>query len=172
MSTLKSAWSRTGKVNAVALLASAALLLVVLFAIAMMATRVDAAGANSRRCIGTYLVVEGSGVQSLWTFGTDGTLQVTSSAEDAETFSHMQGAWKRIGPGMVETTSLDFDIDGVHAPTSIARVDALVTFSNACSNVAGTFELRFYPTPADPLDINAATVVFSDTLTGREVTTD
>jgi hypothetical protein len=140
-------------------------------------TRVGAASGNSRKCIGTYLMVEGSGTQSLWTFASDGTLQITSSAQDVDdeftdNFSEQHGAWKRAGQGNVETTTLDFTVDGLYAPTRIARVDALVTFSNACRDVTGSFDLRFYVMPADPLDINAGTLAFSDMVTGRQVTTD
>ena len=52
-----------------------------LVATSLVAPRsVEAAGG----CIpGSYLAVEGSGTQSLWTFSSDGTFQVASSAERA-----------------------------------------------------------------------------------------
>lgn len=177
MSTVRNAWNRRGKSKPFIWLVLAVFILAGMLGILGKTTGAAKAAPNSRKCIGTYLMVEGSGTQSLWTFGTNGTLQITSSAQDVDDaftdgFSHQQGAWKRAGSGMVKTTTLDFATDGAYAPTSIARVDALVTFSNACQNVSGSFDLRFYPTPADPLDINAASVAFSDTLTGRLVKTD
>jgi len=63
--------------------------------------------------------------------------------------------------------------DGV-PPASIARVDALLTFSKQCRRVEGSFELRFFdPQSEDALDPTTDTgdVVFS-TFTGRRLTID
>jgi hypothetical protein len=56
-------------------------------------------GAQGGCLSGTYLVVEGSGTQSLWTLSQDGGFQVTSSAERAFGFSHIQGVWKKAALG-------------------------------------------------------------------------
>ena len=71
--------------------------LVILVFVSSMATfLLSSTSANSRDagaqggCLpGTYLVIEGSGTQSLWTLSQDGGFQVTSSAERAFGFSHI-----------------------------------------------------------------------------------
>ena len=175
MSTVKILWKR-GRKNAVLWVILAVFLLAGIAGVLGKANRAVAAGGGGRKCLGTFLMVEGSGVQSLWTFTGYGSLQITSSAQDVDDaftdgFSHQHGAWKRTVDG-IRTTTLDFATDGAYAPTSIARVDALLNFANDCNTVTGGFDLRIYPAPDDPLDINGAAIVLSDTLTGRKVTTD
>jgi len=128
-------------------------------------------------CIpGTYLVVEGSGTQSLWTFSSDGTLLSASSAQGALNFSDGQGAWKELRSGKAQSTFLDFNysnssLNGGFPPSGIARVDATLTFSKKCDQVEGSFELRFFdPETEDPLDPATDTGnPLSDTFTGRRV---
>lgn len=126
-------------------------------------------------CIsGTYLAVEGSGTQSLWTFSSDGTFQATSSASRALNFSQIHGSWKRAGARHARVAGLDFVFraqpDGAGVPPqAIARLDAWLTFSTDCRQLLGTFELRFYDAPGDdPLDASIP-LVGSDTVSGRRV---
>jgi hypothetical protein len=125
----------------------------------------------------SYLVVEGSGTQSLWTFSKDGAFQVASSAEVAFNFSHIHGAWKQKGPRAARATGLDFvflpaPINGGVPPASIGRIDASISFSKNCKEIEGAFELRFFdPQTEDPL--NPATdsgIPIVDTFTGRRIT--
>ena len=74
---------------------------------------------------GTYLVVEGSGTQSLWTLSQDGAFQVTSSAERAFGFSHIQGVWTKTGARDAKARGLDFNfnptpVNGGAPPSQIA----------------------------------------------------
>jgi hypothetical protein len=48
---------------------------------------------------GTYLVVEGSGTQSLWTLSHDGAFQVTSSAERRLASATYKVSGKKPAPG-------------------------------------------------------------------------
>jgi hypothetical protein len=118
-------------------------------------------------------MVEQFGAWSLWTLSGDGTAQVTSSAEDATSarFSHQQGAWRQLPTGAVNVTTLDFPVDEAQNPTAVARVDAELSFSNACQDVAGELELRYYAVPSeDPLDPSDGASLLSETFTGRAVT--
>lgn len=128
-------------------------------------------------CIpGAYLVQEGSGTQSLWTFSKDGTIQSTSSAQGALNFSDAQGAWKQKSSREAKVTFLDFNYAGAQnggfPPSSVARVDAELSFSKKCTQVQGSFELRFFdPETEDPLDPATDTgEPLSDTFTGRRIT--
>ena len=172
MSTVNQAWKR-GRKHVLIGSILAVMMLTGMVGVIGNASRAVAAG-TARKCLGTYLMVEGSGVQSLWTFAGSGTLQITSSAEDVDDaftdgFSHQQGAWRR-SVGGARPTTLDCATDGAYAPTSIARVDALLSCANDCRTVTGNLDLRFYPAPSDPLDINGAPIILSETLTGRKVT--
>lgn len=133
--------------------------------------------ASKGGCIpGTYLVLEGSGTQSLWTFSKDGTIQTASSAQGSLNFSDAHGAWKQTRSRVAIATFIDFNYGGADnggfPPTSIARVDAELSFSKKCVTVAGSFELRFFdPETEDPLDPSTDTGgSLSDTFTGRRVT--
>ena len=115
-------------------------------------------------------MVEQLGAWSLWTLSGDGTAQVTSSAEDSAAFSHQQGAWRQLPTGTVNVTTLDFPVDGAESPSAVARVDAELSFSNGCQDVAGVLELRYYAVPSeDPLDPSAGTFILGETFTGRPV---
>ena len=127
-------------------------------------------------CIhGSYLFQEGSGTQSLWTFSKDGTVQTSSSAQGALNFSDAYGAWKQTRSWHATAIVLDFNYNGSigngFPPSSIARVDAVLSFSKNCKNVQGSFELRFFdPETEDPLDRNSDTgTPISDTFTGRRI---
>jgi hypothetical protein len=145
----------------------------IVLALLLSTVEASAAPVTSRMptCAGTYLVVGDSGTWAMWTLSADGTAQVTNSSEDAYSFSHEQGAWRQLPSGVVNATVLDFTVEGAASPTQVARVDASMTFSNACHELAGDLELRNYAVPSeDPLDMNAVSVIFSESFTGRLVT--
>jgi hypothetical protein len=125
---------------------------------------------------GTYLVIEGSGTQSLWTLSHDGAFQVTSSAERAFGFSHIQGVWEKTGARDAKARGLDFNFNespvnsGV-PPSQIARLDIVMSFAEKCEEMEGSFELRVFNPNDDPLDSNRP-VAASDTFSGRRVSID
>jgi hypothetical protein len=125
---------------------------------------------------GTYLVVEGSGTQSLWTLSHDGAFQVTSSAERAFGFSHIQGVWKKTGARDAKARGLDFNFNETPVnsgvpPSRIARLDIVMSFAEKCEEMEGSFELRVFNPNDDPLDSNTPAVT-SDTFSGRRVRID
>ena len=125
---------------------------------------------------GTYLVVEGSGTQSLWTLSRDGAFQVTSSAERAFGFSHIQGVWKKTGARDAKARGLDFNFNETPVnsgvpPSQITRLDILISFAERCEEMEGSFELRVFNPSDDPLDLNRP-VAASDTFSGRRVKID
>jgi hypothetical protein len=125
---------------------------------------------------GTYLVVEGSGTQSLWTLSQDGGFQVTSSAERAFSFSHIQGVWKKTGARDATARGLDFNfketaVNGGVPPAQIARLDIVIRFADRCEEMEGSFELRAFNPNDDPLDSNTPAIA-SDTFFGRRVSID
>src|SRR5262245_29107257 len=98
---------------------------------------------------GTYFVVEGSGTQSLWTLSQDGAFHVTSSAERAFGFSHIQGVWKKTGARDAKARSLDFNfseipVNGGVPPAQIARRDIVIRLAERCEEMEGRFELRAF----------------------------
>lgn len=127
---------------------------------------------------GTYLVEQDDGTQSVWTLSRDGEVHITSSAEAALQFSHEQGVWKQSGARIAKVTTLDFSfgppVNGEEPPLAIARVDARLTFFDACHRVAGSFELRFFdPQSEDALDPSTDTgEPLIGMFTGRRLTTD
>jgi hypothetical protein len=133
--------------------------------------------ATSGGCIpGTYLVQEGSGTQSLWSFSKDGTIHITSSAQGALNFGDGYGAWKQKRSRQAKATVLDFTynqtpVNNGFPPSAVARVDAVLSFSKNCKDVQGSFELRFFdPETEDPLDPDTDTdSPISDTVAGRRV---
>ena len=148
------------------------IVLSIVLGLVLSTTAASAAPAPSRtpKCVGTYLMVEQLGAWSLWTLSGDGTAHVTSSAEDSAAFSHQQGAWRQLPTGTVNVTTLDFPVDELESPAAVARVDAELAFSNACQDVAGALELRYYAVPSeDPLDPSAGTFILGETFTGRPV---
>jgi hypothetical protein len=123
---------------------------------------------------GTYIVRESSGTQSLWTFSQDGTYQSVSSAEVARNFGHIQGAWKKTGVRELRATGLAFTFSSGNSaigvpPLRTARVDTIMSFTNKCEEVEGTFEVRFFGPDDEPIS-DPGEFVFSDTLNGRRVT--
>jgi len=120
---------------------------------------------------GTYLVQEGSGTQSLWTFSKDGTIHIASSAQGPLNFSDLLGAWKQTGQKVAHVTVLDFNYNTTPPPATIVRVDAVATFFNKCTRMNGSFEVRFFtPGVEDPLDPSTDTgSPITDTFTGRKV---
>ena len=125
-------------------------------------------------CIpGTYLMQEGAGAQSVWTFSREGTVQMASSAQGPLNFSDGHGAWRPSGSRKAKVTILDFTYGQNPPPDFVVRVDAELVFSKKCSTVEGNFELRFFdPQSEDPLDPESDSGdPLSDTFTGRRVTT-
>jgi hypothetical protein len=125
---------------------------------------------------GTYLVVEGSGTQSLWTLSHDGAFQVTSSAERAFGFSHIQGVWKKTSARDAKARGLDFNFNETPVnsgvpPSQITRLDILMSFAERCEEMEGSFELRVFNPNDDPLGSNRP-VAASDTFSGRRVSID
>ena len=148
------------------------ILLSIVLGLLLSTTAASAAPSPSRtpKCVGTYLMVEDLGAWSLWTISGDGTAQVTSSAEDSADFSHQQGSWRQLPSGVVNVTTLDFPVDDLLTPENVARVDAELSFSNACHDVSGELELRYYAVPSeDPLDATDGTFILGVTFTGRAV---
>ena len=122
----------------------------------------------------SYLAAEGSGTQSLLTFSSDGTFQVTSSGEHAFGFSHIQGTWQRHGAHDVRAVGLDFGLPlnptGAGAPPEwITRIDLSLRFSQNCQVFAGGFELRFYDATEDPLEPPTTAPDGADTITARRI---
>ena len=123
---------------------------------------------------GSYLAAEGSGTQSLFTFSSDGTFQVTSSAERAFGFSHIQGTWERQGAHDARAVGLDFGLPsaltGAGAPPEwISRIDLSLRFSQDCGQFAGGFELRFNDATEDPLEAPTTPPDGVDTLIARRI---
>jgi hypothetical protein len=134
----------------------------------------QSAGAVGGCMPGTYLAVEGSGTQSLWTFSSDGTFQATSSAAGALDFSTIHGSWQRDGPRTARAVGLDFILragpEGAGVPPeAIARIDLSIAFSRDCRQFAGAFDLRFYDGVADDPLRTVVAPSGSDTMTGRRV---
>jgi hypothetical protein len=133
-------------------------------------------GAQGGCLPGTYLVVEGSGTQSLWILSHDGAFHVTSSAERAFGFSHIQGVWKKTGARDAKARGLDFNFNETPVnsgvpPSQIARLDIVMRFAEKCEEMEGSFELRVFNPNDDPLDSNGPAEAF-DTFSGRRVIID
>ena len=125
---------------------------------------------------GTYLVVEGSGTQSIWTLSQDGAFNVTSSAESAFGFSHIQGVWKKTGARDAKARGFDFNfnetpMNGGVPPAQLARLDIAISFAQKCEEMEGRFELRAFNANEDPLTPHTPVIAF-DTFSGRRVTID
>jgi hypothetical protein len=115
-------------------------------------------------------MVEELGAWSLWTLSGDGTAQVTSSAEDSADFSHQRGAWRQLPSGVVNVTTLDVRVDDAQVSTNVARVDAELSFTDACQDEAGELELRYYAVPSeDPSVRRPGAFILSEAFTGRHV---
>ena len=122
--------------------------------------------------VGTYLVFQGSGIKSLWTFTSGGNLIVTSSAQSAVNFSTQHGTWEIAGPEEIRATLLDFSFDDQGDLINIARVDIVVNFTDTgCDEIEGDFSFRFFEADEDPLDPSTDTgEPLSDTITGWRLT--
>jgi hypothetical protein len=145
-------------------------LIIMLAAIANDA-RADGSEKYPKCFVGTYLVDEGNGTKSLWSFGDRGVFLITSSAQSSLNFSNGQGAWIRAGKLRVSVISVDFSFETDGGLANIAKVNAEVTFTdNTCGEAEGEFTVSFYTTDVDPLDPNSVPEnVVSDTFTGRRV---
>ena len=130
------------------------------------------AGPNGSCIPGAYLVEEQSGAWSLWTISKDGTIQSSSSSQATFHFSDAHGAWRQTRSLGAKATLLDFNFGSTPPPDSIARVDATFSFSKKCTELQGSFELRFFdPASEDPLDVNSDSGdPITDSFTGRRIT--
>ena len=123
---------------------------------------------------GSYLAVEGSGTQSLWTFSSDGTFHAASSAQSAFTFSQIHGTWEREGAQSAHVVGLDFGfrqspVGAGVPPQSVTRIDGAVQFTRDCQQFAGAFDLRFYGANEDPLNPTTVDPAGSDSFTARRI---
>jgi hypothetical protein len=119
------------------------------------------AGAQGGCLSGSHFVVEDSGTQSLWTLSQDGGFQVTSSAERAFGFTHIEGVWQKTGARDAKARGLDFNfkeapVNGGVPPSQIARLDIV---------------LRVFNPNGDPLDANTPAIA-SDIFFARQISID
>jgi hypothetical protein len=121
--------------------------------------------------IGTYLVEEGNGTKSIWSLGARGIIQITSSAQHSLNFSDAQGSWIRTGKLEAGATSLDFSFDEEGGLLNIAKINAVIRFTDKnCRGIEGEFTVLFYEPGVDPLDPNSVPEnVVSDIFTGQRV---
>lgn len=121
--------------------------------------------------IGTYLLEEGDGTKSLWTFGARGTIIATSSSQKALSFSTEHGSWEKSGRKQAKSTMLDFSFGENGELINIARVDATINFNGKnCDEIEGEFTLRFFEPSQDSLNPeNSNGEPITDTFTGRRV---
>ena len=144
----------------------------VIFSVAASAGSDHASSRDFPSCfVGTFLVEEGSGTQSLWTFGPGGVMFITSSAQKALDFTDEQGSWKKTGRREAMGTTLDFSFNADGSLANIAKVNVDVTFSGrGCAGIDGGLTVSFYAPGVDPLDPDSVPEnVVSDTFTGRRV---
>lgn len=120
---------------------------------------------------GTYLNIEGSGTQSLFTFTADGNFIGVSSAEKVLNFSTELGSWIATSSDTVKAVFLDFSFGNSGELVNIARVDLDITFiGDNCKETQGSFEIRFFEDNEDPLDISTDTgKAITDTFSGRKI---
>jgi len=145
---------------------------ILLFSIPTSAAASHASPRDFPSCfIGTFLVQEGNGAQSIWTFGPGGVLFIISSAQEALNFTDEQGAWKKTGKREAVGTTLDFSFDPDGSLANIAKVNSDITFTGrSCSDIQGQFTVSFYAPGVDPLDPDSTPEnVVSDTFTGKRV---
>ena len=123
------------------------------------------------QCAGTYLTQEGSGAQSIWTLGEDGSFLGTSSTQRVFNFSDQQGEWENDGSGGAKGVFLDFSFDASGALLNIGRVDVVFhAVGFGCAKIAGSFTLRLFPLSEDPLNLSTFTgTPIIDTFTGRRL---
>ena len=84
------------------------------------------------------------------------------------------GCLEKTGARELRSTGLAFTFSDGNGdvgvpPLRTARVDAVMSFTNKCGEVDGTFEVRFFGPDDDPIS-EPGEFVFSDTFTGRRVT--
>jgi hypothetical protein len=123
-------------------------------------------------CAGTYLMAEGGGATSLWTFEADGTFFATSSLQALIHFSDQQGSWEKDGSRGAKGVVLALVFDDTGALLNVSRVDvSLHTVGSGCDNIAGSLEVREFTGSEDPLDPSTDTgdPIATDTFTGRRV---
>jgi hypothetical protein len=119
---------------------------------------------------GSYLMQEGSGTRSLWTFAADGTFLGTSSAQPLLRFSDHHGSWKVVNDNEIHATFLDFSFDAQGALTNIARVDSTLTIDGACQKLNGSFTVRFFEQGEDPFSpASDSGTPLTDTTSGQKI---
>lgn len=120
---------------------------------------------------GTYLNEEGSGAESIWNFHKDGTFTAVSSTQQELNFSGELGSWEQTGEREAKIVLLDFSFNNEGIAVNIARADIDITFTGEnCEETEGSFELRFFESGEDPLDIDTDQgEVIEDTFTGRKL---
>lgn len=131
----------------------------------------DGGGKYPKCFVGTYLVNEGGGTKSLWSFGDRGILLITSSAQPSLNFSNGQGAWIRSGKLEASAVLIDFSFDNEGSPIYIARVNSDIRFQDKkCDAIDGEFTVSFFDIGIDPLDPDAIPEsIISDTFSGQRV---
>jgi hypothetical protein len=134
--------------------------------------KADETRISSECVVGTYLVDQGSGTESIWTFFSGGNLIVTSSDQRVLNFSTQHGTWEMVGPEEIRATLVDFSFDDEGGLINIARVDIVVSLTDTgCDEIEGDFLIRFFEADEDPLIPSTDTgEPLSDTLVGRRVT--
>lgn len=88
-------------------------------------------------CHGTYLMDQGATGEGLVTMTSDGTVQVTDSAQGEAGYSHRQGAWQKVSKQQVTATWMAFSFG---PPAGYGRVDAAITFDVDCGGLTGTLD--------------------------------
>ena len=124
-------------------------------------------------CAGTYLMVEGGGATSLWTFEADGAFFATSSNQPLFNFSDQQGSWERDGARGAKGVVLALVFNEDNSLHDVSRVDVTFhTVGNGCDNIAGSLVVRSFEPGEDPLDpaTDDEDPIATDTFTGRRVT--
>jgi hypothetical protein len=122
---------------------------------------------------GSYLVDEGSGTRSLWTFFRDGNFTGTSSAQPALKFGDQHGTWKLTEGNGIRVTYFDFSFDDQGSLINIARIDASLIIDRTCRQLDGSFTLRFFEDGEDPFVPASDTgTPITDTVTGHQIETE
>lgn len=120
---------------------------------------------------GTYLNIEGSGTQSLFTFTSEGNFISASSTQELLNFGTQLGSWIAMSGDTAKVVFLDFSFGENDELENIARADIDITFiGDNCEEIEGSFELRFFEENEDPLDISTDTgQAVTDNFSGRKI---
>lgn len=119
---------------------------------------------------GTYLVQDNNGDQRLWTFTQDGTILGTSSVEPKFSFSNQQGDWEASGNNGVAAVIMNFGFDKDNNLSYIGRLTATLKFDDNCRTFAGTYVLRKFQPPENPMKPETDTdEPITDTFKGQRI---